>query len=73
MTKLTKEYLDRIFAIAQSRPKHEGITVEALCERGFIDSVMVHAALDELVRQGKLSAGPMFRYTGPDKDEEERN
>ena len=68
---VSQEVLDKIFAIAQTYPKHEGVTVEALMsEHGFTDSTLVHAALNELQRQGKLVGRPLFHYTG---DEHQRS
>lgn len=58
---VTQELLDKILIIAESYPKGEGVTIEDLMsEHGFSDSNMVNAALDELERQGKLTARPLF-------------
>jgi len=65
---ISQEVLDKIFSIAQTYPKHEGVTVEALMsEHGFTDSNLVHAALNELQRQGKIVGRPLFPYAGEDQ------
>jgi hypothetical protein len=62
---VSQEVLDKIFAIAQTYPPHEGVTVEVLMsEHGFTDSNLVYVALNELQRQGKLVGRPLFYYTG---------
>ena len=59
--RLTQEVLDKILDIAKSYPKDRGVTVEALTStHGFTDSQLVHAALNELEKQGKLAGFPLF-------------
>jgi hypothetical protein len=66
------EFLEEIYSIAQTYPKNEGVTVEGLMsQHGFTDSNMIHAALEELERQGRLTARPMFAYTGEDEKKAE--
>ena len=39
-----------------------------MSEHGFADSKMIHAALEELEKQGKLTARPLFYYTGGEEE-----
>jgi len=55
-----QEVIDKIFAIAQSKPQYEGITEGELEHKHGFSRKEIGAALKELEKEGKLTAVPMY-------------
>jgi hypothetical protein len=57
---MSQEIKDKIFAIAQSKPQHEGITEGELEHKHGFKPKEINAALKELQEEGKLTAVLMY-------------
>ncbi|HLW85706.1 MAG TPA: hypothetical protein VKR60_10870 [Candidatus Sulfotelmatobacter sp.] len=57
---MRQEAKDKIFAIAQSKPKYEGVTVGELEHNHGLNRKEIDAALEELEKEGKLQEVPLF-------------
>jgi len=57
---MSQEVKDKIFAIAQSKRKYEGVTVGELEHKHGLNRKEIDAALKELEKEGKLREVPLF-------------
>jgi hypothetical protein len=64
--KATEEKLgaiaQKVFDIAQSKPKGEGVTLEELVDAGLGSTEEIKVVLAILENQGRLQSGPLFYW-----------